>query len=106
MRTVRLSLNIPQARDRPYDVAGFGLNSVDLLAVVAEYPALNSKQRLQRVTRLPGGQIATAMAACSRLGWRASYVGSFGSDDLGTLSRESLTAACADVLIEYSSQPD
>jgi sulfofructose kinase len=96
MRSVRLSLNIPQAGDRPFDVAGFGLNSVDLLAVVAEYPALNSKQRLQRVTRLPGGQIASAMATCAKLGWRASYIGSFGSDDLGTLSRDSLTAAGVD----------
>jgi sulfofructose kinase len=94
---VRLSLSIPAAAARPFDVAGFGLNSVDLLAVVAEFPASNSKQRLQRVTRLPGGQIATAMATCARLGWRASYVGSFGSDDLGALSRASLIDAGVDV---------
>ena len=94
---MRLSLTIPEAAARPFDVAGFGLNSVDLLAVVAEFPALNSKQRLQRLTRLPGGQIATAMATCARLGWRASYVGSFGSDDLGTLSRGSLIDAGVDV---------
>src|SRR3954467_15227248 len=97
MRSVRLALKIPKAGTRSFDVAGFGLNSVDLLAVVAEYPALNSKQRLQRVTRLPGGQIATAMATCARLGWRASYIGSFGSDDLGALSRDSLVAAGVDV---------
>ena len=84
---MRLSLKIPRADERPFDVAGFGLNSVDLLAVVAEHPAVNSKQRLQRVTRLPGGQIATAMATCAKLGWRASYIGSFGGDDMGTLSR-------------------
>jgi sugar/nucleoside kinase (ribokinase family) len=94
---VRLSLTIPSAADRPFDVAGFGLNSVDLLAVVAEFPALNSKQRLQRLTRLPGGQIATAMATCAKLGWRASYVGSFGSDDFGTLSRDSLIEAGVDI---------
>jgi sulfofructose kinase len=97
MRRVRLSLNIPRPGERPFDVAGFGLNSVDLLAVVAEYPASNSKQRLQRFMRLPGGQIATAMATCARLGWRASYVGTFGSDDLGTLSRQSLVEAGVDV---------
>jgi sulfofructose kinase len=94
---VRLSLNIPRADERAFDVAGFGLNSVDLLAVVAEHPAVNSKQRLQRATRLPGGQIATAMATCAKLGWRASYVGSFGGDDLGTLSRDSLVDAGVDV---------
>lgn len=54
-----------------FDVAGIGLNSIDLLAVVAEYPRSNTKQRLQRFARLPGGEIATAMATCARLGWRA-----------------------------------
>jgi sulfofructose kinase len=97
MRSVHLSLNIPRSDERRFDVAGFGLNSVDLLAVVAEYPAVNSKQRLQRLTRLPGGQIATAMATCAKLGWRASYIGAFGSDDLGTLSRDSLLEAGVDI---------
>jgi sulfofructose kinase len=87
---VRIPFQIPRADSRAFDVVGFGLNSVDLLAVVAEYPASNSKQRLQRFARLPGGQIATAVAACARLGWRTRYVGSFGDDDLGALSRESL----------------
>ncbi len=94
---MRLALNIPRAGECPFDVAGFGLNSVDLLAVVAEYPASNSKQRLQRFMQLPGGQIATAMVTCAKLGWRASYVGTFGGDDLGTLSRQSLVEAGVDV---------
>ena len=97
MRHVRLGLKIPVAGSRPFDVAGFGLNSVDLLAVVAEYPAPNSKQRLQRFMHMPGGQIATALAACSRLGLTTTYVGSFGSDPLGTLSRESLVEAGVDL---------
>jgi sugar/nucleoside kinase (ribokinase family) len=73
------------------------LNSIDLLTVVAEYPASNTKQRLQRFARLPGGQIATAMATCARLGWRARYVGSFGDDDLGALSKTSLTSVGVDI---------
>ena len=67
------------------------------MTVVAEYPASNTKQRLQRFARLPGGQIATAMAACARLGWRARYIGSFGDDEFGALSRESLTSQGVDV---------
>jgi len=90
MRNVRLGLNIPKADPGLFDVAGFGLNSIDLLAVVAEYPASNTKQRLQRFMHLPGGQIATALTVCSRLGWRSRYIGAFGSDDLGRLSRDSL----------------
>src|SRR6184192_3073893 len=97
MRRVRLGLKIPPPGSRPFDVAGFGLNSLDLLAVVAEYPASNSKQRLQRFMHLPGGQIATALAACSKLGLSTTYVGSFGADPLGTMSRESLVEAGVDI---------
>ena len=86
-----------QPRRGSFDVVGLGLNSVDLIAVVAEYPASNSKQPLQRFARLPGGETATAMAVCARLGWRAAYVGSFGSDDLGALSRASLTGEGVDI---------
>ena len=49
---------------------------------MAEFPASNTKQRLQRFAKLPGGQIGTAMATCAKLGWRCRYVGSFGDDDL------------------------
>jgi sulfofructose kinase len=88
---VRLPFTIPPAAAHPFDVAGLGLNSVDLMAVVAEYPARNSKQPLQRFARLPGGQTATAMAVCSRLGWRARYIGVFGDDEIGAMGIESLT---------------
>lgn len=94
---MRIPFPIPARGNRPFDVAGFGLNSIDLVTVVAEFPVPNTKQRLQRFARLPGGQVATAMAACARLGWRASYVGSFGDDDLGALSRESLILDGVDI---------
>jgi sulfofructose kinase len=94
---VRIPFRILPAGAKPFDVAGFGLNSVDYLAVVAEHPASNSKQRLQRFARLPGGEVATAMVACARLGWRARYIGAFGDDDLGELSRQSLVSEGVDV---------
>jgi sulfofructose kinase len=94
---VRIPFQVCRASEKTFDVAGFGLNSVDLITVVAEYPASNTKQRLQRFARLPGGQMATAMAACARLGWRARYIGSFGADDFGTISRESLTRVGVDI---------
>lgn len=95
--SVRVPFRIPAPDARAFDVVGFGLNSIDLVTVVAEYPASNTKQRLQRFARLPGGQIATATATCARLGWKARYVGSFGDDDLGALSRESLTSVGVDI---------
>jgi sulfofructose kinase len=94
---VRLPFRLPARESRAFDVTGFGLNSIDHMAVVAEFPRSNSKQRVQRLASLPGGQIATAMAACARLGWRAAYLGSFGGDDFGALSRQSLIDAGVDV---------
>ena len=94
---VRIPFRLPSAVPGGFDVVGVGLNSIDILNVVAEYPASGSKQRLQRFARLPGGEIATAMVTCARLGWSARYVGSFGGDELGTLSRASLIAEGVDV---------
>ena len=94
---MRIPFRIAPSGSKPFDVVGFGLNSIDLVAVVAEHPSGNSKQRLQRFARLPGGQIATAMVTCARLGLRASYIVSFGDDDLGQLSRTSLTIEGVDV---------
>ncbi len=93
---MRIPFRIPRAGVAPFDVVGLGENSVDLLVVLAEYPVSNTKQRLQRFSRQPGGQIATALAACARLGWKARYIGRFGDDELGALSRDSLTAAGVD----------
>jgi len=94
---VRIPFRIPPAGNQPVDVVGFGLNSVDLVGVVAEHPQPNSKQQLQRFARRPGGQIATAMTACARLGLRSSYIGCFGDDALGTFARESLIHDGVDV---------
>jgi sugar/nucleoside kinase (ribokinase family) len=41
--------------------------------------------------------MATAMATCARLGWRARYIGRFGADDLGAVSRGSLIADRVDI---------
>jgi sulfofructose kinase len=94
---MRIPFGIPRAGSKPFDVVGLGLNSVDLVAVVAEYPHTNTKQRLQRFAHLPGGQMGTATATCARLGVRARYIGSFGDDDLGARSRDSLLTAGVDI---------
>jgi sulfofructose kinase len=97
MRRVRLDLALPSASSRPFDVVGLGLNSIDLIAVVAEFPEPDSKQRIQRFAQLPGGQAATAMVACTRLGWRARYIGTFGGDEHGRIARESLSREGVDL---------
>ena len=94
---VRIPFRIPARGARPFDVVGVGQNSIDLLAVVAEFPSSNSKQRLQRFARMPGGEIATALVTCARFGWTARYIGSFGDDEFGALSRDSLIDEGVDV---------
>jgi sugar/nucleoside kinase (ribokinase family) len=94
---MRIPFQVPARGGKRCDVAGLGLNSLDFLAVVAEYPERNTKQRLQQFARLPGGQTATAMAVCAKLGWTACYIGTFGDDELGALSRDSLIREGVDV---------
>lgn len=65
------------------DVVGLGENSIDLIAVAPRFPRPDSKQTLDRLSTLVGGQTATALVACSRLGWRARYVGGVGDDEGG-----------------------
>jgi len=93
---VTIPFLVPEPGKRPFDVAGFGLNSIDFITIVAEYPQPNNKQRVERFGRLPGGQIATAMCACAKLGWRATYIGAFGDDEPGAASRKSLTSVGVD----------
>jgi sulfofructose kinase len=97
MPRVRLPVTVPAAAQRSCDVAGLGQNSVDLVAMLREFPTGNSKQRIQRFARFPGGQIASAMVCCARLGWRARYIGRFGSDELGDIGRASLAAEGVDL---------
>src|SRR5438132_3776976 len=93
---MRIPFRVLPAAGRSFDVVGLGENSVDFLLVVAEYPTSNTKQRLQRSSRQPGGQIATALVACSRLGWRTRYIGRFGDDEFGEKARESLASERVD----------
>lgn len=82
---MRLALNLPAADSRPFDVVGLGQNSVDLLAVIPEHPAPDSHVRVERLLRLPGGEVATAAVACARLGCRTRYLGVIGSDEAGAV---------------------
>lgn len=78
------------SRDKEFDAVGFGLNAVDHLVVVPEYPAFDSKVRFLEHTKSPGGQTATAMVALERLGLKTAYAGRFGSDAEGQFGLQSL----------------
>ena len=80
-----------------FDIVGIGVNTVDLLAVVGDFPAPNSKHQLRSFTELPGGETATALSACARLGWRARYVGRFGRDEHGRTAQSALAKCGVDI---------
>ena len=94
---MKLPLRLDAAGAKPFDAVGLGLNTTDLLAVVDGHPAPGAKLPISELATRPGGQAASAMAAVSRLGWRARYVGRFGGDDNGRAGKASLTQAGVDV---------
>src|SRR4030042_3697503 len=84
-------------QDKPFDVVGMGLNSVDFLSVVPEFPAPNSKMKILQFSKQGGGQVATAMVALSRWGVKTKYIGKVGADELGQFSLDSISQEGVDV---------
>ncbi len=78
---------MPEAR---VDVVGLGLNATDTVILVRGFPALGGKERVTSLSRQAGGQIATALVTCQRLGLRSRYLGKMGDDEAGTFQLESL----------------
>jgi sugar/nucleoside kinase (ribokinase family) len=76
--------------NKEFDAVGFGLNAVDHLIVVPEYPAFDTKVRLLEHKQSAGGQTATAMVALRRLGLKTAYAGRFGSDPEGSFGLATL----------------
>jgi sugar/nucleoside kinase (ribokinase family) len=72
-----------KARSGAFDVVGVGEASLDEVWRTAGKLEPGGKQRAQGREALGGGQVATAMAACARLGLRAAYAGAVGDDDAG-----------------------
>jgi sulfofructose kinase len=70
------------------DVVGVGLNATDTLIPVPKYPPRGSKVTFHDAHVLPGGQVATAVAACQQWGLRTRYVGKVGEDHAARLHRE------------------
>jgi len=82
------------AENPPFvDVAGVGLNATDTIIRLPHFPAFNSKVEFRVSEVLPGGQVASAIIACSRWGLKTRYVGKIGDDSFGRLHRDEMEAA-------------
>jgi len=81
---------------RSCDVLGVGLNATDTLLLVKEFPPYAGKVAFDREMLSPGGQVATAIVSCARLGLRSKYVGTIGDDTRGDIQRQSLEGTGVD----------
>ncbi len=73
-----------------FDVVGVGLNATDTLILVPRFPAYAGKEPFVDEMYSPGGQVASAMVACAKLGMRTKYIGTVGDDERGRIQIESL----------------
>jgi len=61
-----------------FDVVGIGLNATDTLLMVRRFPPYAGKVPFEDEILSPGGQVASAMVTCARLGLRTKYIGTVG----------------------------
>jgi sulfofructose kinase len=77
-------LPAPPSSERAFDVVGVGATSVDFVYLLPAYPAPTASLAKMRISRhfiSCGGQVATALATCARMGLRSKFVGVTGTDD-------------------------
>ena len=72
---------------------------MDTICIVPKFPRPNTKTHMHEVRVEPGGQVATALATCARLGLRARYIGSVGSDNWGKAQLASLREEKLELLV-------
>jgi len=80
----------------PFDVLGIGLNATDTLILLDEFPPYAGKIPFRQEMLSPGGQVATAVVSCARLGLRTKYIGTIGDDLRGEIQRQSLEGTGVD----------
>lgn len=73
-----------------FDVVGVGLNATDTLILLSHFPAYAGKVAFDREILSPGGQVASAMVTCAKLGLRVKYIGTLGDDERGRIQLASL----------------
>jgi len=73
-----------------FDMVGIGLNATDTVLTVPHFPAYGGKVPFHKEFYSVGGQVASAVVTCARLGLRAKYIGTVGDDERGRIQLESL----------------
>jgi len=82
---------------KPFDVVGVGLNATDTLLLVPHFPEYAGKAPFTEEVMSPGGQVASAIVCCGRLGLRSKYIGTVGDDERGRIQLRSLVDEGIDI---------
>src|SRR3977135_1921505 len=80
-----------------FEVVGVGLKHTDTVLIVPRMPAFGGKAPFTQEFYSVGGQVATAIVTCARLGLRAKYIGTVGDDERGRIQMDSLRASGIDL---------
>jgi sulfofructose kinase len=94
---VRQDIGERLRKERAFDVVGYGEASIDDVWLLRSSLVWGGKVRAGAYERLGGGQIATALVACARLGLRAAFRGRVGDDPDGREVLDGLAAEEVDV---------
>jgi len=76
--------------EKQFDVVGVGLNATDTMILIPHFPAYGGKVPFLQELPSPGGQVASAMVCCAKLGLRTKYIGTIGDDERGRIQWDSL----------------
>ena len=80
-----------------FDVVGVGLNATDTLILVSRVPRYGGKAPFIDEMISVGGQVASAVVTCQKLGLRSKYIGSVGDDERGKIQLASLRESGVDI---------
>jgi len=80
-----------------FDIIGIGQNATDTLILLSHFPAYAGKVAFDQEILSPGGQVASAMVTCAKLGLRVKYIGTVGDDERGKIQLDSLRASGIDL---------
>lgn len=82
---------------KQFDVVGVGLNATDTMLVVPHFPAFGGKVPFHDEFYSVGGQVASAVVTCAKLGLRTKYIGTVGDDERGRIQLESLKESSVNI---------
>jgi sugar/nucleoside kinase (ribokinase family) len=83
--------------NKGFDIVGLGMAVLDLVSALPRWPEPDEKMNVGEFVFEGGGQVATALAAASRMGAGTAIIGIIGDDFFGNMIREGLKADGVDL---------